>query len=168
MVTDYKTILSSLLSRRAGNRWSSNIYHTTFTFASNPPRLWNKGYSHTFTINIMHEVYRKARPMEIWSTDNYIQHMLTLQWTNYRQQQTVFTGNYGTSHTREIAINYNRYTNCWHSLTWNSFVSRHEVARVLQSPCWWTPSFSWDHCDCHLCWSIAHGTGNIVVVNRVD
>ena len=41
----------------------------------------------------------------------------------------------------------------------------HEVARVLQSPCWWTLSFSWDHCDCHPCWSIAHSTGNIVVEN---
>ena len=41
----------------------------------------------------------------------------------------------------------------------------HEVARVFQSPCWWTLSFSWDDCDCHPCWSIAHSTGNIVVVN---
>ena len=41
----------------------------------------------------------------------------------------------------------------------------HEVARVLQSPCWWTLSFSWDHCDCHCCWSIAHSTGDIVLGN---
>ena len=31
----------------------------------------------------------------------------------------------------------------------------HEVARVLQRPCQWTLSFSWDHCDCHPRWSIA-------------
>ena len=41
----------------------------------------------------------------------------------------------------------------------------HEIARVLQSPCWWTLSFSWDHCDCHPCWSIAHSTGDIVLIN---
>ena len=38
-------------------------------------------------------------------------------------------------------------------------------ARVLQSPCRWTMSFSWDHCDCHPRWSIAHSTGSIVFVN---
>ena len=51
------------------------------------------------------------------------------------------------------------------NVTWISFVVWHEVARVLQSPCWWTPSFSWDHCDCHPCWSIADSTGNIVFLN---
>ena len=49
-------------------------------------------------------------------------------------------------------------------VTWNSSGVWHEVARVLQSPCWWALSFSWDHCDCHPCWNIAHGTGGIVVV----
>ena len=48
------------------------------------------------------------------------------------------------------------------SCTW------HEVAWVLQSPCWWTLSFSWDHCDCHPCWSIAHSTGDIVVINSCE
>ena len=41
----------------------------------------------------------------------------------------------------------------------------HEVAGVLQSPCWWTPGFSWNHGDCHPCWSIAYSTGYIVIVN---
>ena len=54
------------------------------------------------------------------------------------------------------------------NIVWVSFVGWHEVARVLQSPCWWTPSFSWDHCDCHPCWSITHSTGNIVVVNSCE
>jgi len=50
-------------------------------------------------------------------------------------------------------------------MTIASFVGWHEVARVLQSPCWRTPSFSWDHCNCHPCWSITHSTGNIVGMN---
>ena len=39
------------------------------------------------------------------------------------------------------------------------------VARVLQSPCWWTMSFCWYHCDCRPRWNIANGTGSIVVMN---
>ena len=54
------------------------------------------------------------------------------------------------------------------NIAWVSFVGWHEVARVLQSPCWWTASFSWDYCDFHPCWSIAHSTGNIVVMNSFE
>ena len=54
------------------------------------------------------------------------------------------------------------------AIVWRTPMGWHEVARVLQSPCWWTPSFSWDHCNCHPCWSITQSTGNIVLENSFE